>query len=99
MNTNIILPIDWVFLGLYIFIVLLFSYQVYVNLFLGKVSRFSIDATIIFLILRFGKEKNRKRAKSFAKDTDRILVFGVYSALLAVGGIYGIIRWLERFTH
>ncbi len=96
MNTNIITPLDWYALGSFVFLTLIFSYQAWVNLFYGKVSRFSIDAIMVYLFLKFGSEKARKRVKAFTKNTDRILLFGVYSILSAVGGIYAIIRWVER---
>jgi hypothetical protein len=68
------------------------------NLFLGKASRFSFDALIVYLMIRFGDEKARKRAKAYGKDIDRIMIMGIYSALAVIGGIYEIIRWLEVYA-
>ena len=96
MNTNIITSLDWFFLGFFVLLTLIFSYQAWVNLFYGKVSMFSIDAIMVYLFLKFGSEKARKRVKAFTRNTDRILLFGVYSVLSAVGGIYAIFRWVER---
>jgi len=99
MEINYIALLDWVFLGSYIFLVIMFSYQAYMNLFLTKVSKYSIDALLLFLIMRFGSERARKRAKSFQQDVDRILLFGIYSALSVAGGIWAIIRWIKIFAQ
>lgn len=99
MNVDNATPFDWFFLGSCVFLILMFSYQAYMNLFLGKISKFSIDAILVFLIIKFGDEKSRKRAKAFSKNTDRILLFGVYSVFTVAGGIYEIILWLEKYVQ
>lgn len=98
MNDNIITPFEWFFLFLLVLITLMSLYQAWVNLIFGKVSRYSIDAILVLLFLKFGNEKARKQVKAFTKNTNRILLFGLYALLTFFGGIYGIIRWLERLT-
>jgi len=97
MNANTVTPLDKFFLGLYVFITLMSIYQACVNLFFGKISSFSIDAILLYLILKFGDEKARKRTQIFSKNVDRIMLLGVYAALTAIGGIYAIIDWFEKF--
>jgi hypothetical protein len=74
-------------------------YQAWVNLIYGKVSRYSIDAILVLFFLKFGNEKARKRVKAFTRNTNRILVFGLYALLTFIGGIYGIMKWLERMNR
>ena len=103
MNINISTPLDWTPLDWFgllslVFIILMAFYEAWVNLIYGKVSKYSIDALLVFLILKFGNEKARKRARAFTKDTNRILLFGVYALLTFFGGIYAIIVWLQRIA-
>ena len=67
MNTNIITSLDWFALGSFVLLTLIFSYQAWVNLFYGKVSRFSIDAIMVYLFLKFGSEKLASVSKHLPK--------------------------------
>jgi len=99
MNTNIITSFDWFALLSLILITVMSLYQACINLFYGKVSRFSIDAILVFLLIKFGNEKTRKRARAFTKNTQRIFLLGVYALLTFIGGIYGIIVWLRILSE
>ena len=98
MNANIVTPFEWFFLLLLVFITVMSFYQACVNLFYGKVSKFSIDAILVFLFIKFGNERARKRAQAFTKNVDRIILFGIYALLSFFGGVYGIINWLQRIA-
>lgn len=99
MDANIITPSEWFFLFLLVLITVMAFYQAWVNLLYGKVSRFSIDAILVFLFVRFGTERARKRARAFTKNVDRITLFGIYALLTFFGGVYAIIMWLQRITR
>jgi hypothetical protein len=98
MNTNVVTPWEWFFLLSFVFIAIISFYQAYINLFYRRVSKFSIDALLVFLIIRFGNENARKRARAFTTNAARIILFGVYALLSFFGAVYAITVWLQRIS-
>jgi Fe2+ transport system protein B len=98
MDATAMTPVEGIFLILFILITVMSLYQACINLFYGKISRYSIDGILVFLFLKFGTEKIRKRVKTFSKSSDRILLLGVYAVLTFVGGIYALFVWLQRIA-
>ena len=77
----------------------MFIYQSWVNLIKKEISKFSIDALALFLIVSFGGTKSQQRAIAYSKDGKRIFLFGVYGILGTIGGIYGIAHWIGNFVR
>ena len=99
MRPHFITTFDWFFLLSLILISVMALYQAAINLLYGKVSKFSIDALLVNLLIKFGSERIRKRARAFTKNTQRIALFGIYALLTFIGGIYAIILWLQKLVE
>ena len=98
MITHFPTSVDWFFLGLYIAITLISFYQTWENLINKRFSKFAFDALILILINRLGNDRARKQAKLSAKDSTRLIAFGIYALAAGIGGIYETIRWLNIYS-
>jgi len=86
---------DIAFLVFVILLTVMFIYQSWTNLIKKELSKFSIDALVLFLATSFGGRKYSERARRLSRDPKRILFFGIYGILGALGGIYGIMTWIK----
>jgi hypothetical protein len=58
--------------------------QAWINIINHKVSRFSIDALLIALVLRFGTKTAKRNARNFPRTKWEIIALGVLTLFAAI---------------
>ena len=89
--------VNWFFLSLYCLGAIMFLAEAWVNIINQKVSKFSIDAFLLFLAQRIGTRQMRKNAKAFPKNKWDIIFVGIWVLLGGIGAIQEIVIWFNKY--
>lgn len=95
MNNSIVTSFDWFFLISGVFIIIMFVHQAWCNLVYVKVSKFSLDAFLVWFFLKYGNARARNRISDFQKTPGRIMMFGIYALMVVVGDVYQLFLFLK----
>lgn len=74
---------------------LMFLGEAWVNIVNKKVSRFSIDGLLAFMLKKFGPEKFKQNVSNFPRNKTEIIILGCCALLAGLRGVYDILIALK----
>ena len=93
-------PLHPFHLGFFLFLVtlsLLFFYQAWENIVNKRVSKYSLDALILFLSNNFANPTNRANTQRLSKDRTRLFLFGMFCLLASIKGFIESYSWMMKY--
>jgi hypothetical protein len=88
---------DWITLTIFCLLTTMFLYEAWVNLIDHKVSRFSLDTLIVYILQRVGTKKTKQNAKVFPRNKTEIILIGIWVFGAGLKGIQEIVIWIDKF--
>ena len=80
-------------------ITLMFLGEAWVNIINKRISTFSVDALILFLVQRIGTKKTKANARSFPRNKTEIIVLGICALYAGLKGVQEILIWLNNYNR
>lgn len=75
---------------------LMFIGQAWVNIIKNEVSKFSVDALIIFLAQKLGSREVQKRFSSFPRNKAEIVILGIFALLTGIKVMQNTVQYLLK---
>lgn len=88
---------DLIVFGLMSISTMVLLVQSWINIAEKRLTKFSLDALIFFLINIFGSEELKKGLRNHSKNSQRIQMIGIGTLFMALGGIYNSVDWFLTF--
>ena len=89
--------VNWITFAVLCLLTIMLLYEGWVNLVNQKVSRFSIDTFLVYILQKIGTEKTRRNVRNFPRNKAEIIVLGIWALLAGLKVIQEIVNWIEKY--
>ncbi len=88
--------LHWITLAIFCLLTTMFLYEAWVNLVHQKVSRFALDALLMYILSRVGTKKTRENVTAFPRNKTEIIVLGICALAAGLKGLQEIYFLFRR---
>ena len=90
-------PIDWLFLGLNVIFTIMFLAEAWVNIIDQRVSSFSLDAVLLYLVKNIGTRKSKQNARAFPRNKAEIIFLGSCALLTGLKAAQQVVLFFGQY--
>ena len=88
---------SWLTLAIFSLLTVMFLYEAWVNLVHQKVSKFALDALLMYILSSVGTRRTKENVKAFPRNKTEIVFLGICAFAAGVKGLQGIYYLLQQY--